>query len=244
MHFERNEKQPLEADVVIIDEFSMVDIYLMNALLRAIVPGTRLIIVGDVNQLPSVGPGNVLKDMIQAEFCSVVRLHRIFRQAAESQIVMNAHRINSGEEISLENASPDFMHLERKDSASVINVVVQLIMQKLPPHVDASPYDIQVLTPTRKGELGVEHLNQVLQQYMNPADAGKVEREFHGVLFREKDKVMQIKNNYQLEWEIRGRYGIPIEKGVGVFNGDTGIIKTINEFADTLDKENVLGRCI
>lgn len=170
--------------------------------------------------------------MIQAEFCSVVRLHRIFRQAAESQIVMNAHRINSGEEISLENASPDFMHLERKDSASVINVVVQLIMQKLPPHVDASPYDIQVLTPTRKGELGVEHLNQVLQQYMNPADAGKVEREFHGVLFREKDKVMQIKNDYQIRWTKKTSLGDVYEEGTGVFNGDTGIIREIIPVAE------------
>lgn len=244
MHFERNEKQPLEADVVIIDEFSMVDIYLMNALLRAIVPGTRLIIVGDVNQLPSVGPGNVLKDMIQAEFCSVVRLHRIFRQAAESQIVMNAHRINSGEEISLENASPDFMHLERKDSASVINVVVQLIMQKLPPHVDASPYDIQVLTPTRKGELGVEHLNQVLQQYMNPADAGKVEREFHGVLFREKDKVMQIKNDYQIRWTKKTSLGDVYEEGTGVFNGDTGIIREIIPVAEQVVVEFEEGKMV
>mgnify|MGYP000868351940 CR=1 FL=1 len=244
MHFERNEKQPLEADVVIIDEFSMVDIYLMNALLRAIVPGTRLIIVGDVNQLPSVGPGNVLKDMIQAEFCSVVRLHRIFRQAAESQIVMNAHRINSGEEISLENASPDFMHLERKDSASVINVVVQLIMQKLPPHVDASPYDIQVLTPTRKGELGVEHLNQVLQQYMNPADAGKVEREFHGVLFREKDKVMQIKNDYQIRWTKKTSLGDVYEEGTGVFNGDTGIIREIIPIAEQVVVEFEEGKMV
>ncbi|MCI5641301.1 MAG: ATP-dependent RecD-like DNA helicase [Lachnospiraceae bacterium] len=244
MHFERNEKQPLEADVIIVDEFSMVDIYLLNALLRAIVPGTRLIMVGDVNQLPSVGPGNVLRDMIQAEFCPVVRLHRIFRQAAESQIVVNAHRINSGEEIPLNNQSPDFLHLEREESGAVINVIVQLIMQKLPPHVDASPYDIQVLTPTRKGELGVENLNKVLQQYMNPPEAGKIEREFHGVLFREEDKVMQIKNDYQIRWYKKTRLGDIYEEGTGVFNGDTGAIKEIIPVDETVVVEFEEGKLV
>ena len=244
MHFERNEKQPLEADVIIVDEFSMVDIYLLNALLRAIVPGTRLIMVGDVNQLPSVGPGNVLRDMIQAEFCPVVRLHRIFRQAAESQIVVNAHRINSGEEIPLNNQSPDFLHLEREESGAVINVIVQLIMQKLPPHVDASPYDIQVLTPTRKGELGVENLNKVLQQYMNPPEASKIEREFHGVLFREEDKVMQIKNDYQIRWYKKTRLGDIYEEGTGVFNGDTGAIKEIIPVDETVVVEFEEGKLV
>lgn len=243
-HFERNEEQPLEADVIIVDEFSMVDIYLMNALLRAIVPGTRLIMVGDVNQLPSVGPGNVLKDMIQAEFCPVVRLSRIFRQAAESQIVMNAHRINSGEPISLNNQTPDFMHLERMDSNSVINVIIQLVLQKLPPHVDASPYDIQVLTPTRKGELGVENLNSILQQYMNPPEPDKIEREFHGVLFREKDKVMQIKNDYQIRWVKKTRLGDVIEEGTGVFNGDTGMIKEIIPVDETVVVEFEEGKLV
>lgn len=244
LHFERNEKQPLEADVVIVDEFSMVDIYLMNALLRAIVPGTRLIMVGDVNQLPSVGPGNVLKDMIQSAFCPVVRLNRIFRQAAESQIVVNAHKINAGEEISLRSQSPDFLHLERKDSASIINVVIQLIMQKLPPHVDASVYDIQVLTPTRKGELGVEHLNQVLQQYMNPPEPGKAEREFHGTLFREQDKVMQIRNDYQIRWSKKTRYGDVFEEGTGVFNGDTGVIREIHSIEETVIVEFEEGKMV
>lgn len=244
LHFERNEKQPLEADVVIVDEFSMVDIYLMNALLRAIVPGTRLIMVGDVNQLPSVGPGNVLKDMIQSAFCPVVRLNRIFRQAAESQIVVNAHKINAGEEISLRSQSPDFLHLERKDSASIINVVIQLIMQKLPPHVDASVYDIQVLTPTRKGELGVEHLNQVLQQYMNPPEPGKSEREFHGTLFREQDKVMQIRNDYQIRWSKKTRYGDVFEEGTGVFNGDTGVIREIHSIEETVIVEFEEGKMV
>lgn len=244
MHFERNEKQPLEADVVIVDEFSMVDIYLMNALLRAIVPGTRLIMVGDVNQLPSVGPGNVLKDMIRSGFCPVVRLNRIFRQAAESQIIINAHKINAGEEISLQSQSPDFLHLERQDNASVINVAVQLIMQKLPPHVEASVYDIQVLTPMRKGDLGVEHLNLVLQQYMNPPEPGKKEREFHGVLFREQDKVMQIRNDYQIEWKKKTRFGDVFEEGTGVFNGDTGVIREIHPVEETVVVEFDEGKLV
>lgn len=244
MHFERNEKQPLEADVIIVDEFSMVDIYLMNALLRAIVPGTRLIMVGDVNQLPSVGPGNVLKDMIHSGFCPVVRLNRIFRQAAESQIVVNAHKINAGEEIALGSQTPDFLHLERQDSASIINVVIQLVMQKLPPHVDASVYDIQVLTPMRKGELGVEHLNQVLQQYMNPPEPGKIEREFHGVLFRENDKVMQIRNDYQIPWSKKTRYGDVFEEGTGVFNGDTGVIREIHTVEETVVVEFDEGKVV
>lgn len=244
MHFERNEKQPLEADVVIVDEFSMVDIYLLNALLRAIVPGTRLIMVGDVNQLPSVGPGNVLKDMIQSAFCPVVRLNQIFRQAAESQIVINAHRINAGEEISLQNKFPDFLHLERKNSQDVINVVIQLIMQKLPPHVNASVYDIQVLTPMRKGELGVEHLNQVLQQYINPKEANKREKEFHGILFREQDKVMQIRNDYQIAWKRKTRLGDVLEEGTGVFNGDTGIIREISLIEETVTVEFEEGKLV
>lgn len=244
MHFERNEKQPLEADVIIVDEFSMVDIYLMNALLRAIVPGTRLIMVGDVNQLPSVGPGNVLRDMIQSAFCPVVRLNRIFRQAAESQIIVNAHKINAGEEIPLNNQSPDFLHLERTDNQSILNVAVQLIMQKLPPHVDASVYDIQVLTPMRKGELGVEHLNQILQQYMNPPEPGKQEREFHGILFREQDKVMQIRNDYQIPWSKKTKYGDVYEEGTGVFNGDTGIIREIFPVDETVVVEFEEGKLV
>lgn len=234
MHFQRNETKPLEADVIIVDEFSMVDIYMLYALLKAIVQGTRLIMVGDVNQLPSVGPGNVLKDMIKSEFCNVVKLSRIFRQAAESQIVTNAHKINAGEQIKLDNKNMDFFHLERNNSRDVINVTIQLIMKNLPPYVDATSYDIQVLTPMRKGELGVENLNKVLQAYMNPKMQGKNEHEFHGVIFRENDKVMQIKNNYQLEWEVLSKYGFAIDRGTGVFNGDTGIIREINDYKETM----------
>ena len=242
MHFERNELQPLEADVVIIDEMSMVDIYLLNALLRALVPGTRLIMVGDVNQLPSVGPGNVLKDMIQAKFCNVAKLDKIFRQAAESDIILNAHRINHGENISLKNDSRDFFHLERSKSQDVINVVIQLIMQKLPPYVDARPYDIQVLSPMRKGELGIENLNRILQNYLNPPSAGKKEKEFHGIIFREQDKIMQVKNDYQMKWKKENYYGDTYEEGDGVFNGDCGIIRSICEMTETVKIEFDEGR--
>lgn len=234
MYFERNESQPLEADAVIIDEFSMVDIYLLHALLKALVPGTRLIIAGDVNQLPSVGPGNVLKDMIQSGFCNVVKLKHIFRQAAESEIVTNAHKINAGMHINLDNKNMDFFHLERDNPQDVINVIIQLVMKNLPPYVNATAYDIQVLTPIRKGILGVENLNKVLQSYMNMASPYKQEKEFHGILFRENDKVMQIKNNYQIKWTKKNRYGDVYEEGIGVFNGDTGVIKSILDIEESV----------
>ena len=234
MHFERNELQPLEADAIIVDEFSMVDIYLLHALLKALVPGTRLIMAGDANQLPSVGPGNVLKDMVQSGFCNVVRLNHIFRQAAESEIVTNAHKINAGMQIKLDNKNMDFFHLERDDPQDVINVVIQLIMKNLPHYVDAEPYDIQVLTPVRKGTLGVENLNKVLQDYMNMKSPGKKEKEFHGTLFRENDKVMQVKNNYQIKWVKANRFGDIYDDGTGVFNGDTGVIKSISEIEEAV----------
>ena len=226
--FERNAQNPLDADVIIIDEMSMVDIYLMHALLDAVTVGTRLIMVGDRNQLPSVGPGSVLKDVIDSGKVPVVRLTRIFRQASESDIVMNAHKINRGEPVALDNRSRDFFFLRRTDANVIISIVIQLIREKLPRYVDAKPYDIQVLTPMRKGLLGVERLNRILQEYLNPPAQKKRQHEQNGTIFREGDKVMQIKNNYQTEWEIRGRYGIPVEKGIGVFNGDMGIIREIN----------------
>lgn len=237
IHFERNAQNPLEADVIIIDEMSMVDIFLMHALLSAVVAGTRLILVGDVNQLPSVGPGSVLKDIIASGEFPVVELVKIFRQASQSDIVVNAHKINQGVPVSLDNKSMDFFFLKRYDVNVIISVVITLIQKKMPKFVDAEPYDIQVLTPMRKGLLGVERLNIILQQYLNPPSKEKKEKEHGKGLFREGDKVMQIKNNYQLEWEIRGLYGIPVEKGVGVFNGDTGIIKEINTFAETITVE-------
>ena len=242
IHFERNAENPLETDVIIIDEMSMVDIHLIHSLLMAVTAGTILILVGDENQLPSVGPGNVLRDIIRSGQFPVVELKKIFRQASESDIVVNAHKINKGEQVEINNKSRDFFFLKRYDADIIIRVVIALIQEKLPKYVEAKPFEIQVLTPMRKGLLGVERLNQILQRYLNPPDASKKEKEIGQGLFREGDKVMQVRNNYQLEWEIRGRYGIPIEKGVGVFNGDTGIIKTINEFAETAEVEFEDGR--
>ena len=232
--FERNEMNPLETDVIIIDEMSMVDITLMHALLKAVLAGTRLILVGDVNQLPSVGAGSVLKDIIDSGQFHTVKLNKIFRQASTSDIIVNAHKINNGEEVVLDNKSMDFFFLKRYDADKIINVMLQLIMQKLPKFVDASEYDIQVLTPMRKGLLGVERLNNILQSYLNPESSSKREKEHGSIVFREGDKVMQVKNNYQLEWEIRTKYGLSIDKGMGVFNGDTGIIQEINHFAETM----------
>ena len=240
--FERNETNPLETDLVIIDEMSMVDITLMNSLLKAIAPGTRLILVGDINQLPSVGPGSVLKDIIQSEAFNVVMLTKIFRQASTSDIIVNAHKINRGEEVSLDNKSIDFFFLKRYEADIIINVVLQLVKQKLPKFVDATPYDIQVLTPMRKGLLGVERLNGILQQYLNPPDKSKREKEHGDMVFREGDKVMQTKNNYQLEWEICTKFGLTVDKGMGIFNGDMGIITEINDFAETMTVEFDEGR--
>lgn len=244
IRFERNETNPLEADVIIIDEVSMVDIHLLSALLKAILVGTRLILVGDVNQLPSVGPGNVLKDIILAHQFHVVMLTKIFRQAAESDIIVNAHKINRGEQIELNNKSKDFFLLQRVDVNVIISVMIQLISQKLPKYVNTTPYDIQVLTPMRKGELGVERLNQVLQQYMNPFSREKKEKECRGILFREGDKVMQVKNNYKIEWKIQSKYGITAETGSGVFNGDCGVIKEINLFSETVTVEFEEGKLV
>ena len=242
--FSRNADHPLETDVIIIDEMSMVDINLMYALLKAVTAGTRLILVGDVNQLPSVGPGSVLKDIIDSEAFPVVKLTKIFRQATQSDIIINAHKINDGEEVVLDNKSMDFFFLKRYEADKIINVTIQLIAQKLPKFVDASPFDIQVLTPMLKGLLGVERLNGILQQYLNPKSEDKKEREHGSHIFREGDKVMQTKNNYQLEWEIRSKYGFAIDKGLGVFNGDMGIIKEINEYAETMTVEFDEGRMV
>ena len=235
--FQRNEENPLEADVIIIDEMSMVDLPLMHALLRAVCPGTRLILVGDVNQLPSVGPGSVLKDMIASRAFSVVELTRIFRQAGESDIVVNAHRINRGEHVVLDNKSRDFFFLKRQDANTIINVTLTLIQKKLPKYVGATAFDIQVLTPMRKGLLGVERLNRILQEYLNPPAPSKAEKEYGDRKFRVGDKVMQIRNNYQLEWEISTRYGMTVDKGVGIFNGDMGIVRAINTYEETLQVE-------
>lgn len=244
MHFDRNEENPLDADVIIIDEMSMVDISLMHSLLRAVNVGTRLILVGDVDQLPSVGPGNVLRDIIDSGCFNVVKLTNIFRQAAQSDIVVNAHKINSGEPVDLGKRSNDFLFIKRDNPDAVIGAAITLIQEKLPAYVKTQPFDIQVMTPMRKGALGVERLNQVLQGCLNPPDKEKKEKEAGGIVYRVGDKVMQIKNNYQLEWEILGRYGVPTEKGAGIFNGDVGIIREINEYAELLTVEFDEGKSI
>ncbi len=244
MKFERNEENPLDADVIIIDEMSMVDIQLMQSLLKAVNVGTRLILVGDVNQLPSVGPGNVLRDMIASGRYNVVRLTHIFRQAAESDIVVNAHRINEGQPVDLAKRSRDFLFIRRDSPDAIISAMITLMTKKLPGYVHADPFDIQILTPMRKGALGVERLNAVFQAYLNPPAADKAEKETGGVIFREGDKVMQIRNNYQIEWEIRGRSGVPTDTGMGVFNGDMGVIREINLFAETVTVEFDEGRMV
>ena len=244
MHFERNEENPLDADAVIIDETSMVDIHLMQSLLKAVNPGTRLILVGDVNQLPSVGPGNVLKDVIEAGCFNVVMLTRIFRQASQSDIVVNAHKINAGETVPLGKKSNDFLFIKRDDPNMIINAMITLVQKKLPGYVGADPYDIQIMTPMRKGALGVERLNTILQEYLNPPDKSKLEKESGGVTFRVGDKVMQIKNNYNIEWEVRNKYGIPVDKGTGIYNGDIGIIREINLFAELVTVEFDEGRMV
>ena len=201
-------------------------------------------LVGDINQLPSVGPGCVLKDIIRSEAYPVVMLTKIFRQASTSDIIVNAHKINQGEEVTLDNKSMDFFFLKRYDADVIISVVLQLIKQKLPKFVDATPYDIQVLTPMRKGLLGVERLNGILQRYLNPPSPQKREKEHGDILFREGDKIMQTRNNYQLEWEIRTKYGLSVDKGTGVFNGDMGIVREINDFAETMTVEFDEGRMV
>ncbi len=235
--FGRNQENPLETDVVIIDEMSMVDLPLMHALLSAVIPGTRLILVGDINQLPSVGPGKVLKDLIDSEVFPVMMLTRIFRQAQESDIVVNAHRINAGLEVRLDNKSRDFFFLKRQDADVIISVILTLIQKKLPRYVDAKMTDIQVLAPMKKGILGVERLNRILQQYLNPPSPKKQEKEYGEKIFRVGDKVMQTKNNYQLEWEIATKYGLVVDKGIGVFNGDIGIVTAIHTYDETVEVE-------
>lgn len=230
MHFDRNEENPLESDVIIVDEMSMVDVNIMSSLLKAIAVGTRLILVGDIDQLPSVGPGNVLKDMIHSECFPVVKLEKIFRQASESEIVTNAHKINRGEQIVLNKYSKDFLFVRRSGADAIISAMETLVRDKLPAYVEAGIYEIQILTPSRKSAVGVERLNSVMQEFLNPPASGKMERKQGDIIFREGDKVMQIKNDYQLEWEKRGRYGIPTEQGSGVFNGDTGIVESISTF--------------
>ncbi len=235
VRFERNRDNPLEADAIIIDEMSMVDIHLFYALLKAVIPGTHLVLVGDSSQLPSVGPGQVLSDLISSGRFPTIVLRKIFRQAEESDIVMNAHRIHKGEKLVLNNKeSKDFFFLERNDSNVIYKHMIQLIRDKLPGYVNASPYDIQVLTPMRKGPLGAIQLNLILQEYLNPPTSTKKEHVYGDMLIREGDKVMQIKNNYQAQWEVVGKHNIVVDSGMGIFNGDMGVVREINEYSQDL----------
>ena len=228
-YFEMNEDNPLDVDAVIIDEASMVDILLFNSLLKAISPGCKLIIVGDSNQLPSVGPGQVLKDMLDSGVCPNVELKYIFRQSNESHIVTYAHMINNGEQIDFTTKYEDFFLLKRDNYEEIRQALLYLICEKLPKHFNTSPMQIQVLTPMKKGALGVWELNRILQEYINPPSDKKVELEYGENIFRVGDKVMQTKNNYDMEWDIMSTYGISAQRGKGVFNGDIGIIDHINK---------------
>ena len=237
LRFERNAENPLEADVIIIDEMSMVDTNLFLALLKAVRCGTRLILVGDMDQLPSVGPGQVLKDIIDSAALPTVFLTKIYRQAKTSDIVQNAHRINRGQALTLDNKSRDFFFLERQDVNVIYKHMIQLITEKLPSYVNAGPLDIQVLTPMRKGPLGAAALNQILQDNLNPASSKKNEYQSGDTLYREGDKVMQIKNNYDLSWEVVGKNGIVVDTGQGIYNGDLGLIREINARFNTVRVE-------
>ena len=227
--FGKGEGEPLEADVIIIDEASMIDIMLMNSLLKAIKLGTRVIIVGDVDQLPSVGPGNVLRDLINSKFINVVRLKEIFRQGKESMIIVNAHKINNGEMPYLNKKGGDFFFDARDEVENILSTILDLVNRRLPSFNSkwSKIWDIQVLSPTRKGLLGVDNLNNEIQAILNPSSKDKKEKQVRDIVFREGDKVMQIKNNYSLEWHRIGGDGE--NKGVGVFNGDMGYIETIDE---------------
>ena len=232
--FQYNGDNPLETDAIIIDETSMVDIYLLHSLLQAVTEDTHLIFVGDKDQLPSVGPGAVLRDMIESEAIPVIALTKIFRQETISDIVVNAHKINRGEAVTLDNKSKDFFFLARSDADTIIAHMGILIREKLPPYLGVEPIDIQVLTPMRKGPLGAIRLNQVLQHYLNPPSSQKTEKETPQGILREGDKVMQIRNNYQLEWRIYNAFDIPVEEGSGVFNGDLGRVETIDNSAEVV----------
>lgn len=234
VRFARNESEPLDGDVIIIDEMSMVDIFLMNALIKAVPVGARLIMVGDADQLPSVGPGNVLKDLLESGRVPAVRLKRIFRQDEAGDIVLYAHRILDGEKIDPDRQSRDFIFVKREDYGRIVGSTITLVRDKLPSYVHAGPYDIQVLTPMRKGALGVTHLNEVLQEALNPPSPGKREHLFPQGIFREGDKVMQVKNNYQIEWVVRGRNSLPVDAGTGIFNGDIGRIRSMNLFSEEM----------
>ena len=228
--FNKNEDNPVETDVLIVDETSMMDVLLTQSLLKAVAEGTRLIFVGDVDQLPSVGPGNMLKDIINSDTLPVARLTEVFRQAAESAIITNAHRINKGQYPSVNEKEKDFFFMKRRVPEDISATIVDLVINRLTAYKNFDPKtDIQVLTPMRKGQLGVQNLNKVLQEKINPPSPQKKEREYGQVVFREGDKVMQIRNNYDAKWETYNKNGVMIDFGSGIFNGDMGVVEAIDE---------------
>ncbi len=234
LQFSKDEESPIDADAIIIDEMSMVDILLMNHLVKAISPGTKLIMVGDVDQLPSVGAGNVLRDIIDSGVIKVIRLDEIFRQESESMIIMNAHLINKGEHPRLNEKDKDFFYIHKVGGEEIRKAIEELSISRLPNFYGYDPIkDIQVLTPMRKGETGVTALNKSLQQALNPPSKLKAEKIFGEDIYRVGDKVMQIKNNYQLQWTI-DEAGREFEEGEGIFNGDFGFISAIDEDENTM----------
>lgn len=235
--FEKSEEMPIEADVIIVDECSMIDVLLMSSFLKAVANGTRLILVGDIDQLPSVGAGNVLKDIINSNCVKVVRLNEIFRQAKESAIVTNAHKINKGEYPVLNEANKDFFFLNRPNIDDVSKTIVELVTKRLPKFLKIDDFKaIQVLCPMKKSQIGVENLNNVLQEAINPPHIDKEEKIVGKTIFRVGDKVMQVKNNYSISWQVF-KDGEFKEEGLGIFNGDEGIINIIdkqNEYIEVI----------
>ena len=234
LYFNKGIEDPLDCDVVIVDEMSMVDLYLFQSLLSAIVPGMHLILVGDADQLPSVGPGRVLGDLIASGMIPTITLSRIFRQALQSDIVVNAHKINRGEHPVISSKSPDFFFIREMDPGTIIGTAIKLVQDNLPRYLKVSGSEIQVLAPMKKGVLGITNLNKAMQSYLNPPSDGKAEHSRGDTLFREGDRVMQVRNNYQIEWTQRGRHQAVLHTGQGVFNGDMGILRKIDPFTQTL----------
>ena len=224
--------EPIDADVIVVDEMSMVDMFLMNYLLKCIYKGTKLILVGDSDQLPSVGPGSVLKDIIESEKVSTIHLDKIFRQAARSKIIVNAHKVNNGENFISkdevqEDSKEDFFFIKEANQEKILSELISLCTGRLQKFGNYNFLDnIQVLTPTKKGVLGTKELNITLQQYLNPPSESKKEKKANGVIFRVGDRIMQVKNNYEIYWERRDGKK---EDGKGVFNGEIGTILDIDD---------------
>ena len=228
--FSKNASDRLDCDAVILDESSMMDVLLMHALLEALPPQARLVMVGDADQLPSVGPGNVFSAIIRSGVVPLVRLTEIFRQKQDSRIIRNAHLINRGEHPPLAENKGDFFHLRRLQAGSGVDTILELVLQRLPDKMKIPSEEIQVLSPTRKGELGTANLNRRLQEALNPPDEKKREKAFGEIVFREGDRVMQIKNNYDALWQSEDKRS----SGIGMFNGDIGLVRQIDDETDTI----------